>query len=105
MLQEVLKTSGSSQAISSTSEPHGTRATKSLHPTGYAPSGGSLPCQPELQNPQGLCDAHQANPCFAAAPFSLELSQVSAKSKTPHKLSSETMVTQSLGATSRMLIL
>jgi hypothetical protein len=55
-----------------------------------------------LQSPLAFCGAHQANPRFAAVPFSLELSQIIARRKTPHKLSSETMVTQPLGATTTM---
>ena len=51
-----------------------------------------------LQYPHGLC-GHQANPHVATVPFSLETSRVSMKRKTPHKLSSETLVTQSLDAT------
>jgi hypothetical protein len=51
-----------------------------------------------LQSSHSLCGTRQANPRFAAIPFSLELNQVTARRKTPHKLSSETMVTQFLGA-------
>jgi hypothetical protein len=56
---------------------------------------------PVLQSPYGLCGGHQANPRFAAIPFSLEPSGISVRRKTPHKLSSERMVTQSLGATTK----
>jgi hypothetical protein len=60
---------------------------------------------PVLQNLQGLCGTHQANPCFATIPFSLEPSQATMWRKIPHKLSSKATVTQSLGITTRRLIL
>jgi hypothetical protein len=53
----------------------------------------------------GLYGTHLANPRFPAIPFSLESSRTAPRRKTPRKLSSETMVTQSLGATNRMLFL
>jgi hypothetical protein len=56
-----------------------------------------------LQVPHGLCGAHQVNPCFAIIPFSLESSRIVVRRKTSHKLSSETMVTQSLGAKTKTL--
>jgi hypothetical protein len=64
---------------------------------------------PMIQNPHGLCGAHQANPCFAircfpAVPFSLKPRWATWR-KTWHKLSSETMVTQSLGTATKILIL
>ena len=78
------------------------RAPKSLHPARLVPTGGSLPCQPHSSKPPTtFCGAYQANPHFATIPFSLE----SMWRKSPHKLKSETMVTQSLGTTTRMLIL
>ena len=56
-----------------------------------------------LQIPHSVCGAHLANPCFAPIPISLEPSQTSAWRKMPHKLSSETIVTQSLGTTTKTL--
>ena len=53
--------------------------------------------------PHGLCGAHLANPSFATIPFSLELSQTTRWRKMPHRVSSETMITQSLGATTKTL--
>jgi hypothetical protein len=49
-----------------------------------------------LQIPHGLLWCTWANPRFATIPFSFE-------PRTQHKLSSETMITQSLGATSKIL--
>ena len=54
-----------------------------------------------LQIPCSLSGAQLENPHFAV-PFSLEPSQISTR-KIPHKLNSETMVTQSLGATTKTL--
>jgi hypothetical protein len=67
------------------------------------PLAGRYHASSMLQSPHGLCGAHQANQCFAAVPLSLEPSRVSVRRKTPHKLSSETMVTQSVGATTKTL--
>jgi hypothetical protein len=50
-----------------------------------------------LQNSNSLCGEYLANPHFAAVPFSLEHNQASMWRKTPHKLSSETTVTQISG--------
>ena len=50
-----------------------------------------------FKSPHGLCGAHQANPCFAAIPFSFEPRWAAVWRKTPQKLSSET--TQLLGTT------
>ena len=36
------------------------------------PLVGRYHASPMLQSPHGLCGAHQANPRFAAVPFSLE---------------------------------
>jgi hypothetical protein len=52
---------------------------------------------PVLHIPHGLYGAPLANPRFAI-PFSLEPKQATAWRKTQHKLSSDPMVTQSLGA-------
>jgi hypothetical protein len=60
---------------------------------------------PMLQIPHSLCGVPHASPCFAALPFSLEPGQASTWRKTQHKLSSETMVTHSLGTTAKILIL
>ena len=56
---------------------------------------GRYHASPMLQSPHGLCGEHQANPRFAAVPFSLEPSWIAGRRKTPHKFNSETMVTQS----------
>ena len=66
-----------------------------------------------LQNPHGLCGAHRVNLCFSFAQyanlctvlFSLEPRWATMWRKTPHKLSSETTVTQSLDAITKILIL
>ena len=62
-----------------------------------------------LQNLHGLCDAHLANLLFATVPFALKLRRATTwgkkKTKTKHKLNSETTVTQSLGATTKILTL
>ena len=57
-----------------------------------------------LQIPHSLCGAPQANPHFAAIPFSLESRQAAALRKTPHKLSSQMTVTQSLAIVTTILI-
>jgi hypothetical protein len=54
-----------------------------------------------LQSPRSLCGANQANPRFAAVPFSLELSRIAERRKRTHKFSLETMVNQSLDATTK----
>ena len=51
-----------------------------------------------FKSPTTFCGAHLAIPSFAAVSFSLEPSWIAMWRKTPHKLSSEAMVTQSLGA-------
>ena len=65
------------------------------------PLVGGYHANPMLQSPHGLCGTHQANTCFATIPFALEPSIIVARRKTPHKRSSETMVTQSLGTTTK----
>jgi hypothetical protein len=69
------------------------------------PVEGHYQAIPELQIPQGLCGIHQANPQFATVPFSLETKWAAMWRQTQHKLSSETMVTQTLGAATKILIL
>jgi hypothetical protein len=61
------------------------------------PLAGHYHDSPMLQTLHGLCGAHQANPCFVEVPFSLEPSRIITRRKIPHKLSSETMIIQSLG--------
>lgn len=67
------------------------------------PLVGHYHTSPMLQSPQSLCGTHQVNPRFATIPFSLDPSQIAVRRKPPHKLSPETMVTQSLGATTETL--
>jgi hypothetical protein len=65
------------------------------------PLEGHYYASPVLQSSHSLCGAHQANPHFATIPFSLEPSQITVRRKTPHKLNSETVITQSLGTTTK----
>ena len=66
---------------------------------------GHYHASPMFQNSHNLCGVHQANPHFTAIPFSLGPRWAAAWRKMQHKLSSETMVIQSLGATTKILIL
>jgi hypothetical protein len=54
-----------------------------------------------LQILHGFCGAYQANQPFAVIPFSIEPKGATVWRKLQNKLSSETMVTQSLGATTK----
>jgi hypothetical protein len=54
-----------------------------------------------LQIPYGLCGTHQVNSCFTTLSFSPEPRRATRWRKTQHKLSSETMVTKSLGTTTK----
>ena len=58
---------------------------------------------PVLQIPHSLCVVHLAISCFARVPLSLACSRTAAWRKTPHRLSSETMITQSLGTATKIL--
>jgi hypothetical protein len=69
------------------------------------PLVGCYHVSPILQITHSLCDAPHANQHYAIVPFSLEPGQAPTWRKTQHKLSSETMGTQSLGAASKILIL
>jgi hypothetical protein len=62
------------------------------------PLAGHYHANPMLQVPHSLCGAHLANPCFAAISFS---QTQTSHTQMQHKLSSETVVTQSLGATTK----
>jgi hypothetical protein len=69
------------------------------------PLAARYPASPMLQNHHNLCGSPQANPSFAAIPFSLEPRRAATLRETQHELSSEATVTQSLSTTTEILIL
>ena len=69
------------------------------------PLVGRYHASPMLQSSMAFCVGFLANPHFDAIPFSLEPISAAAGRKTPYKVSSESIVTQSLGTSTRTLIL
>lgn len=65
------------------------------------PQAGCYHVSPMLQNSHGLLECTLANPHFATIPFSLEPSEAATWRKTPHRFSSESMVTQLVGTKTR----